>query len=135
LIEIVVVDTDVVSYIFKQDTRATFYEPLLSNKDLMISFVTLAELQRWAIAHRWGRAKRQLLAQYLNNYYVFHSDADLCQLWAEIIESGSRKGRPIQPGDAWIAATALLHDTPLFTHNSKDYAGVEGLTIISATNP
>jgi len=133
--EIVVVDTDVVSYIFKQDTRAALYEPLLSDKDLMISFVTLAELQRWAIAHRWGHAKRHHLAEYLNNYYVFHSDADLCLLWAEIIESGNRRGRPIQPGDAWIAATALLHDTPLVTHNSKDYISVEGLTVISESNP
>ena len=132
--EIVVVDTDVVSYIFKQDTRAAFYEQYLDDKDVLISFFTLAELQRWSIAHRWGHAKRRHLAEHLNSYYVFHSDADLCLLWAEIIEQGNRKGRPIQPNDAWIAATALLHDTPLVTHNSKDYAGVEGLTIISESN-
>jgi predicted nucleic acid-binding protein len=48
----VVVDTDVMSYVFKHDTRAAFYEPHLAGKELIISFVTFAELQRWAIASK-----------------------------------------------------------------------------------
>jgi predicted nucleic acid-binding protein len=57
LFDIVVVDTDVMSYVFKNDTRAAFYEPHLAGKDLIISFVTFAELQRWAIASNWGPFK------------------------------------------------------------------------------
>jgi predicted nucleic acid-binding protein len=37
----------------------------------------------------------------------------------------------IEPGDAWIAATALQFGVPLVTHNRKDYAAVKGLTLIS----
>ena len=107
LIDIVVVDTDVMSYVFKHDTRADLYEPHLAGKDWVISFVTLAEMQRWAIASNWGTAKRQKLAEYLSPVFVFHSDDDLCVRWAEITEDGRRRGRHLQPGDAWIAATAL----------------------------
>jgi tRNA(fMet)-specific endonuclease VapC len=51
--------------------------------------------------------------------------------WAEARKSG----HTIETADAWIAATALLHDIPLVTHNSKDYAGVDGLKIITQANP
>jgi predicted nucleic acid-binding protein len=49
LFDVVVVDTDVMSYVFKNDTRGALYEPHLAGKSLIISFVTFGELQRWAI--------------------------------------------------------------------------------------
>ena len=131
MIDIIVADTNVVSYIFKEDSRGALYEPHLAGKDVVISFVTLAELHRWAISSNWGKTRKRKLEEYLNRFFVVHSNDALCHRWAELVESGKRKGRPIQPGDAWIAATALLHTVPLVTHNSKDFAGVEELTIIS----
>lgn len=38
-----------------------------------------------------------------------------------------KNGRRIETADAWVAATALLYDAPLLTHNKSDYAGVPGL--------
>jgi predicted nucleic acid-binding protein len=38
-----------------------------------------------------------------------------------------KSGRRMETADAWIAATALLHDAPLLTHNKSDYLGVPGL--------
>jgi predicted nucleic acid-binding protein len=40
-------------------------------------------------------------------------------------------GRRIECADAWIAATALLYNAPLVTHNRADYLGVPGLSMIS----
>jgi tRNA(fMet)-specific endonuclease VapC len=131
LTDIVVADTNIVSYIFKEDSRGALYEPHLTGKDVVISFVTLAELHRWTISSSWGKARRRKLEEYLEGFFVAHSNPALCHLWAEIVESGKRKGCPIQPGDAWIAATARLHNVPLVTHNNKDFAGVENLMIIS----
>lgn len=45
-----VVDTDVVSYIYKKVTRAAKYEPHLVNAITSISFMTLAEMERWAVS-------------------------------------------------------------------------------------
>jgi predicted nucleic acid-binding protein len=39
-------------------------------------------------------------------------------------------GRRIETADAWIAATALLYDAPLVTHNGSDFLGVPGLRLI-----
>ena len=131
LFDVVVVDTDVMSYVFKNDTRSALYEPHLAGKSLIISFVTFGELQRWAIRSKWGTSKRQKLAEYLSPVLVYHSDDDLCVQWAKITEDGRRKGRQVQPGDGWIAATALLHDVPLITHNRRDFENVTGLKVIS----
>ena len=45
----VVVDTDVVSFIFKNHPIGAIYEADLAGCTLLISFMTLAELDRWAI--------------------------------------------------------------------------------------
>ena len=127
----IVVDTDVVSFIFKGDTRGVWYEPHLVGKVAIISFMTRAELNQWALLSHWGRARRERLAQYLRRFVVIHSDDHLCLQWAEVKAQARRNGTPIETADAWIAATALLHGIPLVTHNRSDYAGVEGLQIIS----
>ena len=44
-----IVDTDVVSMLFKGDTRARAYRPHVTGRLLGISFMTLAELERWSL--------------------------------------------------------------------------------------
>ena len=127
----VVVDTDVVSYLFKRDTRADLYRPHLDGQLPIISFMTLAELERWTLARNWGERRRQDLLNYLRRYLVEPSSPDLCRLWAEATESARRAGKPILTADAWVAATALAYDVPLVTNNPSDFAGVAGLTVIS----
>lgn len=125
-----IVDTDVISYLFKMDTRAQLYKPHLDNNALCISFMTLAELERWTIAHRWGTARREELREFLADYTVIPSSHVLCRIWAEVYEQ-VRSAGGLAISDAWMAATALLHKAPLVTHNRRDYATVSGLTVIS----
>lgn len=127
------VDTDVLSFTFRHDTRGTLYRPHLEGRVLAISFVTLAELDQWAQIRNWGPARRAELAAHVAEVTVLHSNRDLCRWWASVSVESRRVGRPIQPSDAWIAATALLYDMPLVTHNPADFAGVSGLTIITGT--
>jgi tRNA(fMet)-specific endonuclease VapC len=125
------VDTDVVSFVFKNDTRSALYTPHLSGHMLTVSFQTLAELELWTLASNWAARRRQQLEQHLRRYIVAHSSPALCRRWAEVMDDARRSGRPIGSADAWIAATALLLDVPLVTHNAGDYADVQGLTVIS----
>jgi len=37
--------------------------------------------------------------------------------------------------DWWIAACAIRHGLPLVTHDSKDFDGIEGLTVITHPDP
>jgi len=127
----VVLDTDVVSYLFKQDTRGDLYKPHLDGKLGVLSFMTLAELDFWAELRNWGARRRAELAAFLHPYTVIDSDRDLCQRWAEVRIQVRRGGHHIDTADAWIAATALLYGVPLVTHNRDHFIHVPGLTIIS----
>ena len=128
----VVLDTDVISFIFKKDTRGFLYRPHLLGKDRHVSFMTLAELDRWALARRWGTATRTKLERFLQPYGVVYADRELCHRWSEVVHQADRKGHRIGESDAWIAATALVLDIPLVTHNAADYQGVEGLDLVTA---
>lgn len=126
-----VVDTDVMSYLFKRDSRAEAYRPHLIGRLLVVSFMTVAELDRWALERGWGETRRARMERHMSNFVVRPFDRDLCLRWAEVTDGARRKGRPIGVADAWIAATALRHEAPLVTNNNAHYAGVEGLTTIS----
>ena len=127
----VVVDTDVVSFLFKSHPIAYQYLPDLADRTPLISFITLAELDRWVLAARWGEARRKKLREYLEPFVILPYDRALCAKWAEITIAAQSCGRRIDCADAWIAATALLCDAPLITHNRGDYLGVPDLKLIS----
>ena len=122
------VDTNVVSYVIKRDTRGMIYRRHLDGQDLFVSFATVAELYRWAIRHNWKAQRREKLRRDLARYTVLNFDDALAWKWAEVI---SIPGRPMEPGDAWIAATALRHNLPLVTHNRRHFEHVPGIQLIS----
>lgn len=129
-----VVDTCVVSFVHKRDSRAELYRPHLEGNLLIISFMTLAELYRWPLERNWGEPRRIALEEHLRYYIVHPVNRDLCRKWAEATDQAKRNGTPIEVGDAWIAATALLHDIPLVTNNPDDFQGVPDLTVLSESS-
>jgi predicted nucleic acid-binding protein len=100
--------------------------------ELVVSFMTLAEMRQGALKRNWGVRKRDVLEAYLADFAVFHSEDGLCSSWAAVRNESLRKGRRIGSGDAWIAATALILSAPLVTNNLKDYRHLDNLQLISA---
>ena len=127
----VVVDTDVISFLFKNDSRAVRYQAHIAGREAIISFMTLAELHLWARIRNWGSQRMKRLDEHVRQFGVHPYDPALCRVWAEASHTAQKNGRRIETADAWIAATALLHKLPLITHNAGDYAGVDGLQIIT----
>jgi tRNA(fMet)-specific endonuclease VapC len=124
----VVVDTDVCSYLFKGDTRASLYSNHLNGRQINVSFATVAELYRWSLTHSWGKRRVESLEGLLASCSILPYDNGMAWEWARVM---SIKGCPMSPGDAWIAAAALRHGFPLVTHNRKHFESVPGLTVIS----
>jgi tRNA(fMet)-specific endonuclease VapC len=127
----VLLDTDVVSFLFKGDSRATAYAPLLVGNRLALSFMTVAELFQWAAVRKWGARRVGQLEQALTAYLIIPSDIELCRTWGVVRASRASAGHPISPQDAWIAATALRHSLALITHNASDYQGIAHLAVQS----
>jgi predicted nucleic acid-binding protein len=130
---IVLLDTNVVSYLFKGDTRATAYGPLLQGQRLAISFMTVAELFEWAATRKWGRMRLRRMEQALADYVIIPVDVELCRRWGTLRAQLQGTGQTIAPQDAWIAATALRHGLPLITHNPSDFRHITGLDVRSVT--
>lgn len=130
--DVILLDTNIVSFILKGDTRASDYEPHLKGRQLAISFMTVAELYQWAAVRKWGERRQDQLTQTLKvNYTVLSFDVRLCQIWGELRAERQSIGKPISSQDAWVAATALHYGLPLVTHNPKDFADISNLKIIT----
>ncbi|MDJ1178681.1 type II toxin-antitoxin system VapC family toxin [Roseofilum sp. BLCC_M91] len=128
---VILIDTDISSFIFKGSNYAQPYMPLLIGHQLALSFMTVAELFQWAVVRQWGDRRMRQLESYLLNYLVIPTDQPLCRQWAKIRGDRQRIGKPISPQDAWIAATALRHDLPLVTHNAKDFVEIPNLRLLT----
>jgi predicted nucleic acid-binding protein len=128
-----VVDTDVVSFLFDQDAvRASRYERILRGRKCYLPFVVMGELL-YRVEHRhWGPSRRARLAEFLKAYWVVQTAPDIVEVWAAPRADAMRCGRAIERQDAWVAAVALTLGLPLVTHNATDFAGVSELEVITS---
>lgn len=129
----VVLDTDVWSFVFKRDSRAERYRVHLEGNVLYVSFQTVAELYQWAETANWGEKRRAKLQEWLRRFEVLGYDDATAQIWARIRAERDRQGHSIAAQDAWVAACALRHGYPLVTHNATDHEEVTDLIMISQT--
>lgn len=130
--DVIPLDTNIVSFVLKGDTRAADYESHLNGQHLTISFMTVAELYQWAATRKWGTRRREQLTQSLKSGYTILSfDFSLCQIWGNLRAQRQSVGKPISSQDAWVAATALHYNIPLVTHNPKDFVDISNLKIIT----
>lgn len=67
----------------------------------------------------------QLLTDFIN-------DSNLLELTSEVVERTTRLRRKhkLKVPDAIIAATALIYDFTLITHNTSDFKNIRGLRLI-----
>jgi predicted nucleic acid-binding protein len=126
----IIVDTDVLSFLLKNHPIGRLYDADVAGRHAGISFMTVAELERWALLYKWSPQRVHWLRLYIARFTIVPSSPDLCRKWAEVMVAAQAAGRRIETADAWIAATALLHDVTLVTHNGSDFLGVPGLKLV-----
>src|SRR5215210_8052197 len=123
---LVVVDTCVVSYLYSGVPLSDRYRERIGEHDKAISFLTLAELHYGTLKRDWSSERRDaLLAHVTRDYELLPFDVRLCLQWAEVRGHTGRLGRLMGVADSWIAATALLYNAPLATHNRKHFEVLE----------
>jgi len=66
----VVVDTDVVSFLFKAHSLAPAYQAILAGRSLAVSLFTLAEIEYGMEAKNWGRQSARIDAPFSHPLYT-----------------------------------------------------------------
>lgn len=125
------VDTNIISYLLKENSLARPYLVHLKGNLLFLSFISVGELYFWAEDASWGPKRRAHLEEKLRNYIVIPYDYEIARCYARIAVERKHNGKSIDLHDAWIAACAIRHGIPLVTHNVKDFEGISFLKIIT----
>jgi predicted nucleic acid-binding protein len=127
---VLLLDTNVVSILSNRNhpLRQTCIEAVAGHQ-LVMSFMTRAELRLWPAANNWGVARRAALEEHTALDLTLYPDERTCSIWADLVDRCRRAGRPIQTADAWIAASARQWGCPLVTTDFRDYAAIEDLDV------
>jgi predicted nucleic acid-binding protein len=128
----IILNTDVASLSIKNALPPALLRELLGAQ-VGITFVTLGELNRWALLRNWGPSKVAGLEAWLSTRPTLPYTDAVARRWGEISAYATRRGRPRPQNDSWIAACCLVYDLPLATLNVKDFADFaeyEGLRIV-----
>lgn len=121
-------DTNVVSELRKGskcNDRVTVWFEAIAAPSLFLSVITLAEIQHGIelISRRDKKQATQLKlwkSELENNYrdlkHLLNIEADTAQQWGKL-----QAIRPIPVMDAWLAATAIIHNLTIVTRNEGDF--------------
>ena len=121
-------DTNVISYVINGHSFAKLYENYFFGTVICISFMTEAELLRGAYKKQWGARRLGNLKRFIERCRVLHSDPKMVDTWAQLKDI---PGKNISDADAWIAATALVYNLPLVSHNADDFRFIPNLNVLS----
>jgi predicted nucleic acid-binding protein len=130
----VLLDTDVASLLIKGRLPVTLGTKLIGS-ELILPFVTWAELTTWALVRNWSTANRARLYRWMSARVFLPGDRSVTDVCGTLDADAKRRGRPRQRNDMWIAACGVAHDLPVATMNVKDFDDFRvhhGLSIVTA---
>ena len=100
----------------------------------MLPFQAVEEAWFGAIRDNWGDRRRSELQSHIERFEIIWPNADMVRISARLRSERERAGRRLTTADAWIAATALMLDCPLASHDG-DFSGIPDLELIRAPQP
>ncbi len=126
----VLLDTNICIY-FMKNAYPRLTERLLSRDpaELLISAVTVFELEYGAAKSGWGEKTRQKLAVFLAPFNILPFTADDAVAAGRLRGHLERQGTPIGPYDLQIAAQGLSRGIPVITHNTTEFSRVPNLKV------
>lgn len=123
-------DTNICIYLMK-NTYPHLTEKLLSHdpSDLLVSSITVFELEYGAEKSNWGERTRHKLAMFLSPFSILPFTADDAIAAGKIRGHLERHGIPIGPYDIQIATQGLSRQVTIITHNIGEFSRVPNLKL------
>ncbi len=106
------------------------------SNEAFICVVTRAEIELGIALMPEGKRRNTLRTNSLALFDMFKGrclpfEERAATIYAQLFATRKRSGRPMSKEDAQIAAIALTHDFIVATRNSKNFQGIQGLTLIN----
>ena len=127
------------------DTNTVILLPQLTDPDALpgepaITVITLAELTVGPLVapNPSERAARQAhLQQAESDFHAIPFDQAAARAFGQVASDVRASGRKTSARayDALIAATAIANRLPLYTTNPSDFAGINGLQLVTVPHP
>jgi len=92
-------------------------------KQLRTSVISKIEVLGY---HQMKQVEKEFLGNFFTAIPILQLDFAVAEKAIQL-----RQRKPLSLADSIIAATALVNDMVLFTDNTKDYAGIKGLKLLS----
>ncbi len=115
------IDTDICSAFLKGD-RQVWQRFMQYGGNLHVSCITAGELFTWALRANVSPNRLQALQDLLSDPTVIDVTIDVSRKFGELRAALLDAGQGTPDMDLFIAATALVHNLTLVTHNLKDFA-------------
>jgi predicted nucleic acid-binding protein len=115
-------DSNIIIYSTRSESEFDPLRDLLLENEHAVSLVTYIEVLGYHDLNEKDKASLE----------VFFSSAPIFAITDAIADHavGLKRARKMSLGDALIAATALEHNLPLVTRNSRDFTWIESLRVI-----
>jgi tRNA(fMet)-specific endonuclease VapC len=122
-------DTDICSAYLKGNHQVSNRVTQYGGR-LHVSAITAAELFTWVLRRKTSPARAQGLLELLNHVTFLEVNRDVSEKFGQIRAYQFDHGSFTPEMDLLIAATAILHELTLVTHNVEDFASVPGLEVV-----
>jgi len=118
----VLLDSNII--IFRRPTEYATLRQFIGSNVPYVSAITYVEVLGY---HLLAHLERELLVEFFNS-------APILPITTPIMEAAVnlRQQRRVSLGDSLIAATALVHDQTLVTHNLDDFRWIQGLQLLDS---
>lgn len=117
-------DTNILIEFYKNNLRIVEELQKIGQSQLTISVITQAELYYGAL----NKVELSKIKRHLALLQALPVDTTVSAKFIELMEEYSLSHKLAIP-DALIAATAIIHDVPLYTLNLRDFRFIKGLTL------
>jgi tRNA(fMet)-specific endonuclease VapC len=125
------------SYLLDTDTISAHLrdrEPVVSRVmqyfgRLHASVITVGELYVWALRRKTSPKRLVGLEDFLAGITILPTEVTIARKFGELRADLLDAGQPTPTMDLWIAATAIVHDLTLVTHNTADFERIPELTV------
>ena len=101
----------------------------MNPSDLMISSVTVFELEYGAAKSEWGERTRQKLMMFLAPFTILPFTADDAVYAGAIRAQLEKQGMKIGPYDVQLAGQAISRNLTFVTHNTGEFSRVPNLRL------